>query len=452
MALSPLISSNADSPQQILDPRLAALLSPADSPPQLQSNSMGISSQPKPQLVGGLQPLVTTPRMQREALLQGQISQHETPQKPQGFWQNVRHIAATIGNVAGDVLAPSTMALIPGTQLHGDIQNAQRSNELRSLEDQDQQDSTNASQNASRAASAGEATARTGLLGVQTEQAKKDLNADPPEPDLTHAYAHAVMTHQPQEVIDYILNAIKNAQKEPAPKGAEHVNIVGPDGKSPILASYDPVTKLTTGPDGKVIGNPIPYEKPQQVNVNAADASLDRLAGRLGKPYQAGFDAANKQLETIDKTMRSIDSGYKGQALALPETMTALVSGQGTGVRITQAELNAIGQHNGIKGDIESFFNRISGEGSMTDTDKRQLKAILAETRQRVLDKQQIHKDALDGINGAPDRTAVARSDADARQRINDLERTGHFAGQTVKLKNGQTITIQHVHPDGSFD
>jgi hypothetical protein len=411
-----------------------------------------------PTLPLGLQPFITTPRMQREALLEGQISQHENPQKPQGFWQNVRHIAATIGNDAGNILAPGTMALIPGTQLHGDIQNSQRSSELAGLQKQDQEDAADASQNASRNAQTGEAQARTGLLGVQTDQAKQNLNAPPPEPSLAVAYAHAVqeaikngVDPSTDPIVNHLRDAITGLAKQPTAKSLEHVNLSGPDGK-PMAATYDPSDGSYKDASGNKIANPIPYEKPPQVNVNAGDASLDRLAGRLGKPYQAGFDAANKQLDTIDKTMRSIDSGYKGQALALPETMTALVSGQGTGVRITQAELNAIGQHNGIKGDIESFFNRISGEGSMTDQDKKQLKGILAETRQRVLDKQQIHKDALDGINGAPDRGAVAKSDADARQRISDLERTGHFAGQTVKLKNGQTITIQKVHPDGSYD
>ncbi len=424
-----------------------------------------------PQLPSQLRPLVTSQRQQNEEGIQNHISSYENPQKPQGFWQNVRHIAATIGNVAGDIAAPSTMALIPGTQLNKQIQHGQNVRELAGLQNSDREDLNAASENALRGAQTGhlaeETTEMPGEAAdksatAKAEQGNLDSETDERNTNLPHAYAHRVSEvmkaggdPSTDVMAQSLLKAAEAAAPKPKPVNAEHVNITGPDGK-PMMGNFHPDTGIYTDASGKTITNPVPYEKPQSINVNAEDASLDRLSSRLGKPYQAGFDAANAQLDKIDKTTRSIDSGYKGQALALPETLTSLVSGQGTGVRVTMPELSLIGQHNGVKGDVESFFNRISGQGSMTDEDKKQLKGILAEARRHIMLKQQIYKDALDEINGAPGtgssaRAAVSAADARARQKVSDLERFGKFVGMQVRTKDGM-VTVQHVHPDGSFD
>jgi hypothetical protein len=228
-----------------------------------------------------------------------------------------------------------------------------------------------------------------------------------------------------------------------APSG-EHVNLTV--GGKPAMGTYHPDTGKTTDSQGNEIANPVPYERPKVTNVNAADASVDRLAGRLGKPYQTAYDKGSGQLDTIDKTLRSINSGYKGQALALPETLTSLVSGQGTGVRVTMPELQMIGQHNGVKGDIESFFNRISGEGSMTDEDKKQLSGILGEARTRLQDKVAIHSQALDSINGASSREEIQAADKLARQLLQDYEHADKIGtakdGTRVRLNGGKTFNI----------
>jgi len=45
-----------------------------------------------------------------------------TPENHPGILGKLGHIAAGIGNIAGDIVAPSTMELIPGTQLHGEVE------------------------------------------------------------------------------------------------------------------------------------------------------------------------------------------------------------------------------------------------------------------------------------------------------------------------------------------
>lgn len=90
-----------------------------------------------PQLTA-LRPIVTSPREQRIQFLQQQIQKEQQPGPPKpGFWHRLGRIAAGIGNVAGDVFDPAAMELIPGTQLHNQLQLSQNTRELAGLQAQD---------------------------------------------------------------------------------------------------------------------------------------------------------------------------------------------------------------------------------------------------------------------------------------------------------------------------
>ena len=218
----------------------------------------------------------------------------------------------------------------------------------------------------------------------------------------------------------------------------------------PIIDPKDgkPHTYMLDEKGNKVVDLGQHYERPQNVNVNAGDAAVDRLATRLAKPYQTAFDKSSSQLDNVDKTLRSIASGYKGQALALPETLTSLVSGQGTGVRVTMPELQMVGQHNGVKGDVESFISRIAGEGSMTPEDKKQLTGILTEMRGILQDKEAIHSGALDAINGAESREQIQEADRIARKQLTEYEKIGAMGNRSQHF--GTVNGVKVMSEDGN--
>lgn len=137
----------------------------------------------------------------------------------------------------------------------------------------------------------------------------------------------------------------------------------------------------------------------------------DKVAARLGKPYETAGTQGQGKLDRIDQTLRSLDAGYVGQGLAIPELLTSLVSGQGTGVRITQPELNMITAHRGIKGNAESFFNSLAGKGNLTDTDKKQMREVLNDAKVRLTEKLQLMNDAQDAINAGSSRADVVAAD-----------------------------------------
>lgn len=60
------------------------------------------------------------------------------PPAPKGFLGKAGHVLSTIGNIAGDIFAPSTMTLIPGTDLNRVAQRNAGMRELTQLQTQDQ--------------------------------------------------------------------------------------------------------------------------------------------------------------------------------------------------------------------------------------------------------------------------------------------------------------------------
>lgn len=172
-------------------------------------------------------------------------------------------------------------------------------------------------------------------------------------------------------------------------------------------------------------------EKPPTVNVNAETSALDRESARFGKTHEANVKAANDQLEKIIEARSMLTTGNaESQAAAIPKVMTALVSGQGTGVRITQPELNAIGNARGIAGDVQGWIQKLGTGKKLTPEQSSQLVGLLDSTSQRLEQKRGIANDALDKINSGGSRADIVKADADARKTLADFEKGGAGGGQ----------------------
>jgi len=181
-------------------------------------------------------------------------------------------------------------------------------------------------------------------------------------------------------------------------------------------------------------------------------AEIDRISGRLGKPHETAITAGNNQLDRMDEARAMINGSAEAQAFGIPKVLTALVSGQGTGVRITQPELNAIGRARGLAGDVQGSINALAGKGKLTKEQQGQITAILDDAKRRLQEKMNISNQALDAMNGAETRADVIAADKKARKQMSELEKTGHYEGQTITLKDGSQRTVTAIHPDGSFD
>jgi hypothetical protein len=368
-----------------------------------------------------------------------------TPENHPGKLGKLAHVFSSLGNIAGDIFAPGVMANIPGTQMN---RNMQEGGLAKRLNAEIGDESTNAYRDAETGKTEAEtpqiapdAESKRNLEGAQADEARNKIAQGP---DLAQAYAHAVGqaikngTDPAQDpIVQHLSDAITSIQKQAAPKGKQHVNLQDASGK-PMGGTFDEGSGKYYDASGKELSNPIPYEKPQVTNVNAANSEMDREATRLGKPYEKGISDANAQLDKIADARSMINGNAESQALGIPKVLTALVSGQGSGVRITQPELNAIATARGLSGDVEGTLNSWAGKGKLTSTQQQQLTQILDDVKNRILTKQAIHTAALDSINGASDRTQIIQADKLARKQLNEVEQHGFYTGQ--KLPQGTVV------------
>lgn len=295
-------------------------------------NELGASLPPlpdsAPQLSQGLQPLIGG-NAAREADLNKQLS----PKSPgTGFWDRVRHVAATIGNVAGDALIPNTMARIPGTQLGDERLHDQRSQELAGLQSQDRQDVA--------------ATGDNALKGAETTNQLSEANArdNPKPPDdawsIDNTYqgpngepVEINKTTGQARIAPSVHGITRIAAKPEQPKTTD---IMGPDGKAHTMG-YDEKTGKFDVDEG------VSGFKPNVTNNNAADnhlfAEQERGRGLL--------DAAEKQYRTAQQganTMRDMlaqaEAGNKMSGQMLPlEGALAITTAQGVH-RINRTEVD----------------------------------------------------------------------------------------------------------------
>lgn len=354
---------------------------------------------------------------------------------------------ATLGDVGLSAVAPSLAINLPGTAYHHqlalnqankveaqDTAEAQRNAETqKQLTDAALDQAKTAQTNEETGAAPGEQAEKQKLTDAQIGKLQEDKL-----PTLQQLHAKAVKdavdaNRDPSTdpLVQNYADAITSIQKQPTAKAGTKTVQLEVGGK-PHQVLIDEATGKTVQDLGES------GEKPPTINVNAGTAALDRETKQFGGSHQKALDASQAQLEKIDDARAMINGNAESQALGIPKVLTALVSGQGSGVRITQPELNAIGKARGLSGDIEGTLNSWAGKGKLTPEQQRQLSGILDDVKARVSQKAAIHGAALDAINGAGTRQDIIKADADARKKVSDLESSGGGGQIMVKAPNGK--------------
>ena len=444
--VNPFQQINANLPQLAPAP-----LSPGFDPAQLGDSAPPQMPQSKrPQVFG------PTPQDRQETVEGGKLEKDYqadlhpwgSPENHPGTGGKVGHVFSQIGNTLGDILAPKVMARIPGTQAYRQQEEnglEDRLNKLAQLQSQlGEQGALTSHLKEETAEMPGKAESEEGFQGAQVRHLNDESEGlENPQPSFS--------IHDTEDGPLFVNNATGTAQHLTA-DGVP----VGPKIKltqSPTIIGEDkkPHTYMLDDKGAKVVDLGVYYEKPSTVNVNAGNAEMDREATRLGKPYEKGIADASAQLEKIADARAMVNGNAESQALGIPKVLTALVSGQGSGIRITQAELNMIGKARGIAGDVEGTLNKWAGQGSLSKVQQQQLTQILDDVKARLEKKAAVHSAALDAINGAGSREEVIQADKQARKQLQQIEKYGHYEGEEVTVK-GQPIAIKKIHPDGSFE
>lgn len=357
------------------------------------------------------------------------------------FLRGLARVGGTVGDVIASGVFPNFGAFVPGTSAHHAVLVNQAANAVR----RDQQEQAAEDEQRLREAQAGHLEAETDELGNPKPTAEEFSTV--PTSEGIVSFNKRTGAGSPLTVAGKVAQPVEKPEKGQTanvhvlPSGQVIAVHTDPDtGKSTAEVVYEGEPGLKTEVKQIEIGGK-PHqvllnsqtgetikdlgetgEKPPTVNVNAGIAALDRESTRFAKPYESGIAAANAQLEKIADARAMINGNAESQALGVPKVLTALVSGQGSGVRITQPELNSIARARGISGSLEGFMNQMSGKGQLSAEQKKQLTGILDDVKQRLLQKQEVYNEALDNINGAGSRQEILQHEKTARGKISEIE------------------------------
>jgi hypothetical protein len=112
-----------------------------------------------------------------------------------------------------------------------------------------------------------------------------------------------------------------------------------------------------------------------------------------------------------------------------------------TGVRFTKQEQDFIINSRGVLDGFQAAYDK-GFQGTVFSPDQR---TLIAGIVKKAGDQARKQKDILVGGAGQFNPKAAAAAGGGGTT-------TGHYVGEVVKLKNGQSLKISVVHPDGSFE
>lgn len=149
-----------------------------------------------------------------------------------------------------------------------------------------------------------------------------------------------------------------------------------------------------------------------------ADPAVEReyMAVRGGINKQ--FESAQGQIDKIQQAKAEINSGAVGQALGTIKTLAALAGGQGSGVRITQSELDSLTHARGIKGDFNGWLSGLEGKGKLDPTQIKQINDVLSDIEKKAGEKQKVYGDTLDKLGGAKSTKEIRDIESEYRKNF----------------------------------
>ena len=401
--------------------------------------------------------------------------------------------AATIGDALLSTFAPRAAAVIPGNATHHAALVSNAENAVASQE--------NEREEARKAAAAPAAVADTeSQTALRNAQAQKALNGEDkeqdPEKDAYKYYTSpAGGSLNPADAYAKIL-AVKAGSGLPkdekiAPEVEAYKSLIA-QGKSPEDA-YAAVKQLgqTDKPDtgaqddqkyegiiakqlqgqkltpeetaakgayekrktlGAVTTNVFAGQREDRKEANTSDKETETAKGKLKDTFRKEFSGVQSQLDSIQDARNELASNPVGQSLGTIKTIVAVAGGKGSGVRITQPELNSIVKDLGIKETFENWVSNISGQGKMAPATLAQVNAVLSAVEKKALEKEQRLNGTLDQIDSAKNKEDLNRIEHDYRQETmhggagNAPRVTGKDDPAYQKLPSG----AEYIGPDGA--
>ncbi len=214
-----------------------------------------------------------------------------------------------------------------------------------------------------------------------------------------------------------------------APKTMTPVDNMTVDGKhTPLLKDsegnfYDATTRQP------IKGQLGVYEKPADTegqNQRRTDSSYDRRNADLDKQAQPVSDS----IQRVGRLMDTIDNGSPlADSVTAPELMVVMAGGQGSGVRITSAEINSIvgsqSKLEQLKAALKQYSTNPNEANKILEPMRGQIRAIVGKVHEKLQAKEQIIEDARQRLIDADDVKEQRQIVADMKKQLAAVDSGG---------------------------
>ena len=147
----------------------------------------------------------------------------------------------------------------------------------------------------------------------------------------------------------------------------------------------------------------------------ATDAGAEKEYTYTRNKWDKYLGTYAAQNEKLNEATGFIGRGALGDALGAIKSLSGLASGQGSGVRITQAELNSIAHARGLGGDFQAAMQKFGDGRSLTPQQETQLKGILSSVQAVASAKEKVLNQGLDDLANATDTKTIRKIDSQLR-------------------------------------
>ena len=373
-----------------------------------------------------------------------------------GILGHIGHIASTVGNIAGDIVAPGLMAITPGTDIHKAIERGQTEQRIKEGEAE-----VRAQQNANTAENSAK---NTGTVSQQEAAALRDkAAADATGDPKKIAVADRALADAKQAVID--ARPLAKVPTGDEPLGAELVTqynkeladryqVLHPGGTLPqefMLppnATANDYNRRHTAMEGveKATGVQTQLDTANQQKEQQAAAHKEEQAGKVYDDYTKQVDKVSTPMEAVSARttllLHNLDARNKqSDAQVAPELLSIASGGVGSGLRMNEAEISRVVGGRSIWDALIAAANKVrEGEGTFSDEQRAEMHKIGEYIYDRSAAVTTVYSDAKDRMLADKGNSDKVRKDYnDAKRIANQIVREG-IVPQGGKPKDGDFV------------
>ncbi len=385
--------------------------------------------------------------------------QHGSPEggigiaKPHRFLGGILRGLNTVGTIAGAVspLAHNIMTAIPGTEEHHSSLVNQSRGRIGEDVAQEKEEAVTANQNSEAQARQNPRAKNEFELWQQQnpngtlDQYEGALNKPAKDEDITKAYGQALLDGDMSRAAALeprVTQFLKTTQKPQADK---------PD------TATEEKQRAETIRQNQILGKPVSSEDAAWLKAHTTESTMGPAAtatfnapkaesGRADKSYQLQSGRLDKIRQPIDQIIQRVgrlndtldQKSPQGDALVAPELLSIMSGGQGSGLRMNEAEIARIvggrSAWESLKASAQHWSTDPSSARSITADQDKQIRALVGAVHTKLASKQKIMDDAEEALLASDDPKEHRQIVVDARKKLDAIDAGGQSNGHTQEV------------------